>query len=308
MRSCFKSKYTTPLILEQHIHGAFGVNFNTAGKDDVKYACQELFKHGIGIVFPTLVTDSVENIKRQTEIIKDAAKELEKNSAKILGIHLEGIFINPEKRGIHNPEHFLPLTVDNYKKIEDDFIKIVTLAPELDQGLIDYLKSKGVKVQAGHCLGHNLEKIDGTTHTFNAMGAISHKNPSTASSALINNNLYSEIIADGIHVNDDTLKLFFKCKPEDKVILVSDALPITKSDIKETTFADHKIFYDGEKATSQDGVLAGSTTLLDEVIKILNAKQMFSKKFIENPYKYHGLRPLGKITWDKDWNILNIKA
>ena len=69
-----------------------------------------------------------------------------------MGIHLEGIFINPEKKGIHKPEFFLPLTVKNYQLIEDDFIKIVTLAPELDDGLIEYLHSKGIKVQAGLCI------------------------------------------------------------------------------------------------------------------------------------------------------------
>ena len=71
---------------------------------------------------------------KQISIIKEASK---KNN-RILGIHLEGIFINPEKKGIHNPEHFMGLTIDNYKLIEDDFIKIVTLAPEFDKGLIEY--------------------------------------------------------------------------------------------------------------------------------------------------------------------------
>ena len=222
-----------------------------------------------------------------------------------MGIHLEGIFINPEKKGIHNPEHFLPLTVDNYRLLEDDFIKIVTLAPELDEGLIDYLREKNIKVQAGHCVGFG--NVNGATHTFNAMSGITHRGTSTALSALISDNVYAEIIADGIHVSDDALKLFFKAKPEDKVILISDALPITYSNLKETTFADSKIYYDGNKATSKDGTIAGSTKLLPEIIKILGKKGMFNPKFIENTYTYHNIEPdEGEIEWDDEFNIIKI--
>lgn len=280
----------TPLLIEQHLHGAFGVDFNTAGVNDILFVAEKLREHGIAFFFPTLVTDSVENIKRQIAVIKEAAK----SSKSILGIHLEGIFINPEKKGIHNPEHFLPLTVENYQLIEDDFIKIVTLAPELDEGLIDYLKNKGVKVQAGHCTGGDLSKVDGVTHLFNAMSGISHRGKSTALSALVED-VYTEIIADGVHVSDDALKLVFKAK--DKVILISDALPITYSDMKETVFADSKIYYDGVKATSADGTIAGSTTLLDGIIKRLIKLDLFKPEYIENVYRYHGLEPVGEIEW-----------
>ena len=159
----------TALLVEQHMHGAFGIDFNKATVEEVIFAAKELLKHGIGGFFPTLVTDSVENIKRQFQVIKEAAQNNRNDCAGILGIHLEGIFINVEKKGIHNYEHFLPLTVENYQQIEDDFIKIVTLAPELDEGLVDYLNSKNIKVQAGHCVGGNLEDCSGVTHLFNAI-------------------------------------------------------------------------------------------------------------------------------------------
>lgn len=274
-----------PLILEQHIHGAFGIDFNTCSVKDVLFVADELLKHDIGGFFPTLVTDSVKNIKRQIAVIKEAAQ----NCSRILGIHLEGIFINPEKKGIHNPEHFMSLTVENYKLIEDDFIKIVTLAPELDEGLIDYLKSKGIKVQAGHCTGWG--QVDGVTHTFNAMSGISHRGKSTTLSALVDDNVYTEVIADGVHVSEDALKLLFKAKPADKVILVSDALPITKSGLRETVFADSKIFYDGVKATSADGTIAGSTTLLDDIIVRLKNLGLYKPEYTENAWHYHGLEP-----------------
>ncbi len=276
---------TRPVLLEQHIHGAFGVDFNTAGVNDILFVADKLYERSIGAFYPTLVTDSVTNINRQISVIKEAAKQCHR----ILGIHLEGIFINPEKKGIHNPEHFMSLTVENYKLIEDNFIKIVTLAPELDEGLIDYLHSKGIKVQAGHCTGWG--DVDGATHTFNAMSGINHRKSSSALSALIDDRAYAEIIADGIHVNDDALKLFFKSKPADKVILVSDALPITHSDMKETVFADSKIYYDGTRATSADGTIAGSTMLLDEIVKRLKSLDLYKPEYIENVWHYHNLNP-----------------
>ena len=293
----------TPLMIEQHIHGAFGVDFNTAGVADVQKVADGLLKHGIGGFFPTLVTDSVDNIKRQVGVIKEAAK----NCKRILGVHLEGIFINPEKKGVHNPEHFLPLTVENYQLLEDDFIRIVTLAPELDEGLMDYLNSKGVKVQAGHCKGGDLSDVSGVTHMFNAMQGITHRWQSTALSALIDDRVYTEVIADGVHVYDDALKLLFRSKPADKILLVSDALPITESGMKSTVFADSRIYYDGVKATTAEGTLAGSTTLLDKAVKRLASKDMFNPQYIENPYKYHNIKPMGKIEWDDEWNIVSVR-
>lgn len=293
----------TKLLIEQHFHGCFGIDFNTATVDDVLFLSKEILKYGIGGIFPTIVTDSVENTKHAISVIKEAANRQTSDMAKILGIHLEGIFLNPEKKGIHNPEHFLEPTVENYKLIEDDFIKIVTLAPEFDDGLINYLNQKGIKVQAGHCTGGDLTGCTGVTHLFNAMSGITHRGSSTALSALINDDIYTEIIADGIHVSDDALKLVFKTK--DKVILISDCLPCTKSDLKEFTFADEKVYYDGTKATSKDGTLAGSTALLPDIIKRLAKQNLFNPEYINNPYKYHNINLDGYVEWDEEWNIIN---
>lgn len=297
----------TPLLIEQHFHGCYGINFNTAAVEDVLILSKKILKEGVGFIFPTLVTDTAANIKRQIQVIKTAAGLQTEDTAKICGVHLEGIFLNPEKKGIHNAEHFMLPTVENYKLIEDDFIKIVTLAPELtsaNNNLIDYLSEKGVKIQAGHCTGGNLTGCSGVTHTFNAMGGISHRGSSTALSALINDNLYTEIIADGVHVSDDALKLLFKAKPADKILLVSDCLPCTHSTIKEFIFADERIYFDGERAESKDGTLAGSTKLLPDIVKILGRKGLFNPQYILNSYAYHNILPKGEIQWDGAYNII----
>ena len=294
---------TKPLI-EQHFHGAFGVDFNTASTDDILFLSKKIKEYGIGGIFPTIVTDSVENTKAAIAKIKKAATLQTADMAKIFGIHLEGIFLNPQKKGIHNPNYFMPLEVENYKLIEDEFIKIVTLAPELDEGLLEYLTEKKVKIQAGHCVGGDLTKCSGATHLFNAMSGIMHRESSTTLSALIDDDIYIEVIADGVHVCDEALKLVFKTKPQDKIILVSDSLPIAKSHLKERMFAGEKIYYDGIRATSKAGTLAGSTSLLSDIVKRLADLNIFNPAWIDNPYNYHDIDLNYEIEWDENWNYV----
>lgn len=297
----------TKLIIEQHFHGAYGVDFNNAAVDEVLELSKKILKEGVGYIFPTLVTDSIENINAQIKVIKRAAELQTSEMAKICGIHLEGIFLNPKKKGIHNSEYFLPLTVDNFKLIEDNFIKIVTIAPELaENNFIPYLSDKGIKIQAGHCIGGDLTGCNGTTHTFNAMEGVSHRGKSTALSALIQDDIFTEVIADGIHVSDDALKLLFKAKQMNKILLVSDALPCAHSDLKEFEFAGEKIYFDGEKATSKSGTIAGSSKLLPDIIKLLGQKGMFVKQYIANSYDYHNIDSNGEIEWDEDFNIIKV--
>ena len=295
----------TKLLIEQHFHGCFGIDFNKASVDEILFLSKEILKFGIGGMFPTIVTDSIENTRQAIQNIKQAALLQTPDMAEILGIHLEGIFLNPQKKGIHNSKYFLKPTIDNFKLIEDDFIKIVTLAPEFNDGLTDYLKSKGVKIQAGHCIGGNLYNCNGVTHLFNAMSGITHRNHSTALSALINDDIYTEIIADGVHVSEEALKLTFKSKPVDKIILISDCLPVTKSNKKEFIFAGEKVYFDGIKATSKDGTIAGSTSLLPDIIKLLAKEKLFNPQYINNTYKYHNIDLKGFIEWDEEWNIIH---
>ncbi len=310
----YENIQTSNLLIEQHFHGCFGVDFSTCNEKEVLFLAKKMLTYGIGGFFPTLVTDSVENIKRQIRIIKSAKEKQTEEMADILGIHIEGIFINPDKKGIHDEKLFLKPTVENYKKIEDDFIKIVTLAPELDENgkLQKYLTMKGVKVQAGHCVGGDLSLCHGATHLFNAMSGISHKNSSTALSALVNDKIYTEIIADGIHLNDDVINLIFKSKPSDKILLVSDSLPIAQSDLKEMDFAGQRIYYDGRKATSKEGTLAGSTAILSGIVKRLaqNNPEKFEsyvKMASDNVFKYHEIKLNGQVWWNDDFEIVAVE-
>jgi len=117
----FENYTKTKLLIEQHIHGAFGIDFSNAKCTDFLYVAKELLNYGIGGFYPTLVTDSTENISRQIAEIKKAVQFQHESTQKdemanILGIHLEGIFLNPKKKGIHNEDLFLPETNRASKK------------------------------------------------------------------------------------------------------------------------------------------------------------------------------------------------
>ena len=200
-------EFIVPAIIEQHIHGGFGVNFNTCNLEDVLYFLEKIKSYGVSKVYPTLHTDSIEILNRQLKIIYEASKE--KSEVEIMGVHLEGPFINPNKAGVHNPDIIKVPNMKDYRDIvgnvDEDFIKIVTLAPELDKNLelTKYLTQKGVVVSAGHTLTNDLSMVKQVTHLFNAMGGVSHKENMTAAQALINDNIYTEVIADGNHIVDD---------------------------------------------------------------------------------------------------------
>ena len=304
-----KNLIKSKLLVEQHFHGAYGIDFAKCNVEDVLVLSKLLVKHGIGGFFPTLATDCIENIIKQISVFKKAKELQTDDMADILGIHLEGIFLNPLKKGIHDESQFLDLTIKNFQEIEDEFIKIVTLAPELDRNfeLMKYLREKGIKVQSGHCVGSDLSLCNGVTHLFNAMSPIMHRDFSTSLTALIDDDLYVEIIADGIHLSDDIINLVFKVKPKDRIILISDCLPITNSKLCEMDFCNKKIYYDGIKATDKNGVIAGSTSMLDIIVKRLMKKNVDVIPLIENVYNYHNLELDGYALWDKNFDLVFVE-
>lgn len=292
-------------LIDNHIHGSFGINFNSANYDEIKFVLAELFKRNIKGICPTLVGDSDENIQKQLSIFKKIRNEQmrECNSeALIIGIHLEGTFLSPDKSGIQDKNVFKKPTVENFKKLVGEYeelVKIVTIAPEEDIDLIDYLKEENIKPQAGHSLGDDLKGCLATTHHFNAMPQIHHRDDSITLEGLIRDDIYCEIIPDLIHCSNSILKLFLKAKPKEKVLLISDSLPSSNYD-KDIIFCGKRINSLGK---DEKGTLAGSNKTLDEITKNLVEKEILSKEDIiqmgfKNQIEYLNLN-------DTEINILN---
>ena len=294
----FKGKSMNNIFyIDNHIHGSYGINFNYANYDEIKFVLKKLFKKNIKGICPTLVGETPENIQKQLFLFQKIQQEQLKkidNETYIIGVHLEGTFLSKQKSGIQDKSTFLTPNIKNFKKIVGDFeniIKIVTIAPENDIDLIDYLNEKNIKTQAGHTIGKNLKNCKATTHHFNAMNSIHHRKDTICLEGLIKDEIYCEIIADLIHLSKNTLELCFKIKPKDKILLISDSLPSSDSK-KDIIFCNKKI---NSKGKDEGGILAGSNKTLDKICKNLYKKNILNKKEIKqmafvNQIKYLNLK------------------
>lgn len=315
-------------FIDIHTHGGFGVDFATCGTKDLKEFATKALEHDIVGFCPTLATDTFENIQRQLGVINEVKKAQEEGTtggARVLGAHIEGIFLNPEKAGAHDKTQLFAPVIENFKKAVGNFmgngaseektefsdservnhkgedlmktVKIVTLAPELDKNLelTHFLQGNEIKVHAGHTLAKTAEGVDGTTHHFNAMPKMSHNEDTITLDALSRPGVYTEIIADGVHVEDEMLKLFFKIKNPDEVILVSDSLALAHAPAgREFVLCGKKISATKQGARNEDGTLAGSTLLLSDIAQRLVEKGILPREAVQkmawdNPIKHLGL-------------------
>jgi N-acetylglucosamine-6-phosphate deacetylase len=164
----------------------------------------------------------------------------------ILGANLEGPFVNPRKKGALGPvdrlrEEGLTPSIDNLKRLIDgfeDMVKVITVAPELPGALelIEYCADTGIIVNMGHSEASFEQAREGAaagakgvTHLFNAMSGLHHREPGLAGYALMDDGLYVELIADGVHVHPEMVRLVLRLKPPDKILLVSDSLGQAKT-------------------------------------------------------------------------------
>ena len=277
-------------IIDIHIHGGLGVNFNTSSCEEIKNLLKELKKRNITAICPTLVGDETAKLRERFKLFKKIKQDLKNDEAYIIGLHLEGTFLNPQKPGIQDAKVFMRPCIENFKKLTEgfeDIIKIVTLAPELDENgsLSNYLEERNIRAHAGHTLGNYKGNTSATTHHFNAMPPISHRGKNLALDCLLDSKTYCEIIADGIHTSDNMLKLFFKVKDKSKIIMISDALPAAGYN-REVTFCSKKILPSGK---DENGTIAGSVMFLDEIIKSAVKRNIIS---LDDAEKYAFLNPL----------------
>ncbi len=228
--------------VDLQINGALGLAFTDIQahhSELLQRICQFLWQQGVDSFVPTLVTTSVENIKRVLSTLADFTlhQKSSEQSAQILGVHLEGPFLNPEKRGAHPKKYLLPLTIDNLKHIlgeNSHIVKIITLAPELDttEQAIPYLKNIGITISLGHSLATAARATRAfelgasmVTHAFNAMPSLHHREPGLLGQAIVNPNVKCGFIADGQHICPTMIQVLLQASNyEQGLFLVSDAL------------------------------------------------------------------------------------
>ncbi|WP_078430875.1 N-acetylglucosamine-6-phosphate deacetylase [Alkalihalobacterium alkalinitrilicum] len=269
-----------PGFIDIHIHGVNGADTMDATKDALETMVSSLPREGTTSFLATTMTQKVEAIDQAvTNVGELITAGQASGKAEILGIHLEGPFINAKRAGAQPLEHIIEPDLETFKKwqqLSKGNIKLVTLAPEQPGGfeMIRYLVENGIVASIGHT-DATYEEVNcaiqagarGVTHLYNQMRGLHHREPGVVGAALLHVELMAEIIADGIHVRPEMVKLAYKHKGNTGMILISDAMraKCLKSGIYD--LGGQKVTVKNGEAVLHDGTLAGSILKLGDALK-----------------------------------------
>lgn len=272
--------YIAPGFIDTHIHGFKGHGTDNCSVEAMVEMSKDLAQYGVTAFNPTLYPAPEEDMTHSIkEIVKAMGKE---NGAHIMGIHMEGPFISPDKLGVQRPETVCAVDMDLMERLwqaSEGHIVNMTVAPELKgmRYLALYGLKRGIIMQAGHTNAEYQNMVEGmqagilhSTHLFNAMSQLHHRNPGAVGAVLIHPEMSCEIIADEVHVHPDLFKLLARDKPLEKILLVTDSLTPTEQEKGPLIANGEEVVYEGgcfHRAI--DGVIAGSSLTMIKGVKNL---------------------------------------
>lgn len=263
-------------FIDLQLNGCGGVLFNDKiSKESLELMNETNIKSGCTSFLPTLITSSNENIESALELIENN-RELE--NIGVLGLHIEGPYINIEKKGIHNPAYIRVLKdeiINKIVKAGKKVTKIMTIAPEVaKENHLDLLNKSGIKLSIGHSNGSYEEVMEKVkyysmvTHLYNAMSPLTSREPGVVGSVFDYKKLYSGIIVDGIHSHYKAVKIAKEILG-DRLFLVTDAVSPVGTNMEYFMFEGNKVYYKDGKCISEDGTLGGSALTMIEGVKNL---------------------------------------
>jgi len=272
-----------PSFFDVHIHGSAGHDLMEATPEALEKIGGFLAKHGTGAYLATTVTAPLDATLRSLErlanlILRGPSGPL----AWPVGVHLEGPFLSHEKRGVHPPELLRPpdiATFDRMFEAAEGQVFLMTLAPELPGAieLAQHATARGVRVSVGHSNATAAETraalaagATSATHTFNAMRSLDHREPGILGTVLTTENLYAELICDGIHNAPEMVRLWWKAKGPERAILVTDAMSAAGMPDGAYQLGGFEVRL-AEGRAMANGVLAGSVLTLDLALRNLIA-------------------------------------
>jgi N-acetylglucosamine-6-phosphate deacetylase len=269
-----------PGFIDLQVNGGGGVLFNDAPTvEGIAAIASAHRRFGTTGLLPTLISDDLDVVARAISAV-DAA--IEQGILGIVGIHIEGPFLNPARKGIHDASKFRLLDAKAIQLLASlkNGRTLVTLAPELaPPGSIRALVECGVIVAAGHTEASYEqvraaidEGLTGFTHLFNAMSQLVSRAPGAVGAALEDPNAWCGIIVDGHHVHPASLRVALAAKGAERLALVTDAMPTVGSDQKSFKLGDVPISAEGDRLTGPVGTLAGSA--LDMAAAVRNAERL----------------------------------
>lgn len=267
-----------PSFFDVHIHGAAGHDVMEATPQALETIGGFLAARGTAAYLATTVTAALDVTLRSLDgLANEIAKLPQPGRARPLGIHLEGPFLSHEKRGVQPAEHLLAPSTSTLDRLIDaarGHVRLITLAPELP-GAVELAKhaiARGVRVSMGHSNATALEARTAVaagavsaTHTFNAMRALDHREPGILGTVLTTDDLYAELICDGIHTQPEIVRLWWKSKGAMRGILVTDAMSAAGMPDGEYQLGGFAVQVKDGRATAR-GVLAGSVLTLDRAL------------------------------------------
>ncbi|WKT14472.1 N-acetylglucosamine-6-phosphate deacetylase [Lactococcus lactis] len=310
-----------PGMIDVHIHGAISHDMMDGAAESIQAVSKKCLQTGCTGFLVTSVTASTEMLER----IIDSTKSVigHEQGAKILGIHLEGPYLNIEKKGMQSPEYIRMPDLKEMKKLverAEGLIKMVTIAPELPGALevVDYLTSQNIIVAAGHtnatyeegitAFEHGVSHI---THCCNAMPTIHHRNPGITVAALETEGISIQAIVDNIHLHPGMVRLMHKLKQPEQIVLITDALQAMGTGDGVYNFGGHEVTVKDGVARLSDGTLASSTVTMNRSLEIAKEMGLTLSDAItmasETPARLLGFKNRGKIAegYVADFSILN---
>ena len=320
-----KGLYISPGFIDVHIHGSGGKDVMDGELESIKVISNTIAKRGVTSFLPTTMTMAKERIYKALDVIKQSMN-MDLGGAKVLGAHLEGPFINPKYKGAQR-EDFIKNPSFDFIKDYKNMIKIITLAPEKDENfkfLKDIKENTDIVLSIGHSdatYEQAMAAIDNgisrATHTFNAMTPLNHRKPGIVG-AIMNTDIYCELIADNIHVHRGAINILTKIKGKDKIVLITDSMRAGCMNDGVWELGGQKVIVKNGSARLEDHTLAGSILTLDNAIK--NMKNNTDASLCEiismvtinpakniNIYDRKGSIEKGKdadiVIFDKDINI-----
>lgn len=300
-----KSYKVIPGMIDVHIHGVNGADTMDATLDALDTMTTALPKEGTTSFLATTITQSTLEIEAAlANVVAFNNRGQRAGKAEIVGIHLEGPFINKRRAGAQPVQHVIDSSVEVMKKwqrISNDMIRLVTLAPEQEgaQVLIEYLKQQGIISSIGHSdatfseVEVAIERgLSHVTHLYNQMREFHHREPGVVGAALLKDELMVELIADGIHSTKEAVQLAFRQKTADRLVLITDAMRAKCLKNGSYDLGGQQVTVEDGKAILADGTLAGST------LKMGNAFQNminFANCSIEEAIKMTAVNPAKEL-------------
>jgi N-acetylglucosamine-6-phosphate deacetylase len=272
--------YLVPGFVDLQVNGYFGVEFQTADAASWADVARQLPSTGTTAFVPTLITAPVDRLAAALATAAGFAGDLPASGARVLGVHLEGPFISPARRGAHNPAWITdptPTAIDTLIQAGDGLLRLLTLAPERPGALdaVDQLVAAGVLVSVGHSDATAAQVAAAAqrgarmvTHLFNAQRPLGHREPGVVGQALTDERLTSGLIADLYHVVGPVCGLAFRAAPG-RIALVTDAAAPAGMPPGEYLLGGEPITLpatEGAPPVRRDGTLAGSALRMDVAV------------------------------------------